>query len=422
MKKGNVVLLLMFILSLLSISGGKVVEKELKNGSKIIIEQTKGEGIVAGILFLKGGQHGEKLKGETNLLFTLLLKGSKRFPTSYEVSLPFEKYGGQIYASSGEDFSEIGFTTTVEGLKEAFEVLKDILSNPLFKEEDLEREKRNTIVAIRSKRERGFSFAMEHLRKLTYKGSPYEISPSGLEEDISKVKREDLIRRMKEVIVGGNAVLVLVGDFKKEDVLPLAEELLTSLPEGNIELFSSRDVPKEDKVVKVKREGTQATVLCAFGAPPKDSDEYYAFKVFTSLLGDGMTSLLFKELRERKGYAYATFAFYPTRYAMPRLFAYVGTSPEKSESALADLIDIVKNPNFSEEDIKIAKNKIVGDFLLDHQTRLRRAWYLGFYEVMGLGWETDKKYTERIMGVSEKEIKGVIERYIKNHHCVVVEP
>ncbi|MDQ7083381.1 MAG: pitrilysin family protein [Aquificota bacterium] len=328
--------------------------------------------------------------GVTHLLFTLLLKGSKRFPSSYDVSLPFERYGGYIYSSSADDFSEIGFSTKVEGLDEALEVLEDVIKNPLLREEDLERERKNTIIAIRSKRERGMEFAMEHLRKLTYKGTPYETSPLGTEESVKSITREDLINRLNQIRRGGNIVVSVVGDLEAERVVERISSIFRDLPPGGIEEDIILNPVKEDRVIRVKREGTQATILCAFTGPQKGSDDYFAFKVLASILGDGMTSKLFAELREKKGYAYATYAFYPTRVHSPRLFAYIGTSPEKKEDALRDLIAVIRDPEITGEEVRIAKNKIVGDFLLDHQTRIRQAWYLGFYEVMDLGWRMDR--------------------------------
>ncbi len=416
-------LLKLLLVMLISMSfGGSVVEKTLPNGVKLIVKETKGKGIVSAVVFFRGGQNGEKLPGETHLLFTLLLKGSKNFPTSYEVSLPFEKFGGYIYSSSGNDFSEIGFSTKAEGLETALKVIKDIIQNPLLREEDIEREKNNTIVAIRSKRERGMELAMEHLRKLTYGGAPYETSPLGTEESVLKISKKDLLRRLEELKKGKNLVVALVGDIPTDQALTLLEETFSDTPEGELKIRGDLKPIQEDKVVRVKREGTQATILCAFNAPPKDSEDYFTFKVLASALGDGMTSKLFQELREKRGYAYATYAFYPTRLWSPRLFAYIGTSPEKKENALKDMVSLIKNPELTEKDIELAKNKIVGDFLLDHQTRLRQAWYLGFYEVMELGWEMDNLFPEKIKEVELPRVEEAVKTYIDKYHCVVVEP
>ena len=415
-------LLCVFLLIGLSFGGVRVVEKTLPNGIKLIVKETKGKGIVSGVIFFRGGQHRELKKGETHLLFTLLLKGSENYPTSYEVSLPFENYGGYIYSSSADDFSEIGFATRAEGLEEGLRVIKDILERPLLREEDIEREKKNTIVAIRSKRERGMEFAMENLRKITYAGTPYETSPLGTEESVASITREDLLKRLSELRKGGNMVVSVVGDVPAQKLLGVLEETFSWIEKGELELVDKENPVKESSVVRVKREGTQATILCAFNAPPKSSEDYFAFKVLSSALGDGMTSILFRELREKKGYAYATYAFYPTRVSSPRLFAYIGTSPEKKEEALRDMVSLVMNPDLREEDVELAKRKIVGDFLLDHQTRLKQAWYLGFYEIMGFGWKMDEEFPKRIEEIDTEGVRRSVSRYVNAYHCVVVEP
>ncbi len=415
-------IILLALLVNLSFGGGKVYEEVLPNGLKILYKETEGKGIASGVVFFKGGQNGEKVKGETYFLFTLLLKGSKNYPSSYDVSLPFEKYGGYIYSSSGDDFSEIGFTTKVEGFDEALKVLLDVIENPLLREEDIEREKKNTLVAIRSKRERGMEFAMEHLRKLTYRNTPYETSPMGTEESVSTIERKDLVRRLDEIRRGGNMVVSVVADLPAEKAVPLLKEVFGKFRKGEFRIKEEDVTIEKDEVVRVKREGSQATILCAFNAPKRKSEEYFPFKVLTSALGEGMTSKLFRELREKKGYAYATYAFYPTRFSAPRLFTYIGTSPKKKEDALRDMIALVRDPELREEDVETAKRKIIGDFLLDHQTRLRQAWYLGFYEVMGFGWRMDEDYPKRIEKVNLGEVRTVAKKYIGNYHCVIVEP
>jgi predicted Zn-dependent peptidase len=85
-------------------------------------------------------------------------------------------------------------------------------------------------------------------------------------------------------------------------------------------------------------------------------------------------------------------------------------------------VEVVKNTDITPEDIELAKNKIVGDFLLAHQTRARQAWYLGFFEIMGFGWKMDEEYPERIKKVSFDDVIKVREKYLKKEHCVVVEP
>ena len=414
------IIVLIFLINF-SFGGGKVQEYLMPNGAKLILKETKGRGIVSGVILIKGGTHGEEKRGVTNFMATLLTKGTKSY-SSYEIASTFEDYGGSIYTSVADDYIEIGFSTKVEALKKAFDVIKSMIVEPNFSQEDIERERRNIIQSIRSRRERGQELASDTLRRITYKGSTYQINPLGTEEDLLSITREDIIKRWKQVIFSKNTVLSLVGDFKKEDVILMVKDFLTSLPEGEF-YFSTAEVPMRENLLEiVKRPGSQATILCAFDAPDFKGEEYFAFKVLDSILGDGMSSKLFRELREKRGYAYAVYSAYPTRLYSPRLTAYIGTSPEKREDALRDMVEVVKKVEITSEDVELAKNKITGDFLIAHQTRLRQAWYLAFFEIMGFGWKMDEEYPDKIRNVSFEDVIRVRDKYLNFHHCVVVEP
>ncbi len=414
------IILVLFILSL-SFGGARVQEYILEKGVKLILKETKGKGIVSGVVFIKSGTHGEEKRGLTNLTALLLTKGTKSY-SSYQIASTFEDYGGSVYASASDDYVEIGFSTKLEGLREGLLVIRSMLTEPSFSHEDVQREKQNLLQAIRSRRESGQELAVDALRRLTYKGSNYEVVPLGLEEDVKSISREDIVRRWKQILRSKNVVVSLVGDFKTEEVLPMLKEVFSEIPEGEYAI-NPVEIPMErDLLDRVKRPGSQATVMCAFDAPDFKGEEYFAFKVLDAVLGDGMTSKLFKELREKRGYAYAVYSTYPTRLSSPRLITYIGTSPEKKEDALRDMVSLVKEVQITPEDVELAKNKIVGDFLLSRQTRSRQAFYLGFFEVMGFGWKMDGQYTDRIRAVSFEEVQKVREKYLKVHHCVVVEP
>ncbi|MGB9874366.1 MAG: M16 family metallopeptidase, partial [Hydrogenobacter sp.] len=233
---------------------------------------------------------------------------------------------------------------------------------------------------------------------------------------------EDMLKRWKDILKGGNVVVSIVGDMKFQELEDMLKPILLEMPAGTLDLSKKDIYIQSDQIQRIKRPGAQATIVCAFNAPNIEDKDYYSFKVLVSALGNGMTSKLFKELREKSGYAYATYAYYPTRYFSPRMFAYVGTSPEKSQSALEDLIKVVQSSELTQEDVKLAKNKLIGDFLLDHQTRLKQAWYLGFYEIMGLGWKMDELYPDKINSVEYHQVLEVQKKYLGKHQCVVVEP
>jgi len=161
--------------------------------------------------------------------------------------------------------------------------------------------------------------------------------------------------------------------------------------------------------------------MCGYDAPlPIDKNEYFAFKVLNAILGNGMSSILFKILREEKGYAYAVNSSISTNIYCSKMIAYIGTSVEKSQSALEDLNDIIKNLEIDEEDITLAKQKLIGNFSLEHQTRFSKSYTMGYYELIGLGKNAFFDYKNLVNKVSKEDIEHVYKTYINHHKCVVV--
>jgi hypothetical protein len=87
------------------------------------------------------------------------------------------------------------------------------------------------------------------------------------------------------------------------------------------------------------------------------------------------------------------------------------------------MLKVTQEYPFGEKDVEIAKRKLIGDWLMDHQTRLRQSWYLGWFETIGLGFEMDSKFTDLIRGTSYREVLEVREKFVDHlHHCVAVKP
>ncbi len=421
------ILLLIFSVSSYAKDGGKkVIKDKLDNNTVIIFKETKGKGIIAGTIFIKGGsiEDPEEKKGLTNLTFRLLLKGTKNYDFSSFHQL-FEDSGGYISTSAGDEYSTIEFAVKVEDFEEALKRIHDMIHNPIFPEDKLQQEKLNTIAQIKAKKEEGFSYAFEELRKEIYKNTPYQYSTLGEIEDIEKISVEDIKKRWKELLKGGRFIVSFVGDTDYKSVKNIIKTTFSDLEKSDYS-YPYIDVQIKGKKCKtLTREGTQTTIVVAYNAPKAKEKYYFAFKVLNGILGNGFTSRLFQELREKRGLAYAVGSFYPTRINVGNLFVYIGTAPENTEKALEGIYQVVESikNGVSKEEIKTAKEKFIGHYLLDHQTRAKQAWYLGWFETVGFGYEMDEKYVDYIKNVEEKDIKEAWDKFIpRGSFCVIVKP
>jgi len=376
--------------------------------------------IVAINIFLKGGAMDEPIKGLTNITTSLIGKKTTS-KTSQEINEVFENIGGFLRFKTYGDFITISIATKKANIKESIDTLKDILTNSVFEEETLEIEKQHALSTIKSRKERPFDFAFDNLRKILYKNTPYEISSLGTEESVKSISLEDVKKRYADILKKEPIISVVADNLEDEDLETIKSVLdIFSKSQGTPPANICPKVDK-DEVINIKRGGAQASIMCGYDAPlPIDKNEYFAFKVLNAILGNGMSSILFKILREEKGYAYAVNSSISTNIYCSKMIAYIGTSVEKSQSALEDLNDIIKNLEIDEEDITLAKQKLIGNFSLEHQTRFSKSYTMGYYELIGLGKEAVFDYKNLVNKVSKEYIKHVYKTYINHHKCVVV--
>lgn len=425
MKKNLIIFSLIISIFHLSYSGDDSLERCFINNFKCILKQTKGPGIISGAIYILGGSVEDPVgkRGLTNLTLKVLLKGSKNLD-SYQINRFFEDSGGFISVSTSEEYSTIEFSVKTEDFKNAIGIINDILNNPSFEQEKLNIEKQNTKAQLKSNKESGISYGIEKLREIAFDDTPYEVSPLGKEQEIDNITVEDLKSRWKQLYDTKRFIFSIVGDMEISSI----KEALSGVIIDNTTDYEPKKLNisiKATQCQNFKREGSQSTILVMYNAPQVDQSDYPKFKVLNSILGDGFTSKLFQELREKKGYAYAVGSFYSPRPGFGYMVLYIGTSPEKTEYALNDMKEIISNfPNMiTEEDLKTAKEKLIGSFLMNHQTRLKQASYLGLFEAIGLGYEYDSKFKDLINDVKLQDIVELYNRYLpKESACVIVRP
>ncbi len=409
-------------------NGGNILIKEtLDNKVVIIYKETKGTGIIAGSIFFRGGsiEDPEGKKGLTNLTFKLLLKGTKNYDF-ISLNKLFEDSGGYISTSITEEYSTIEFALRTKDFEEGLKRVKDLILNPLFPEEKLKQEKINVISQIKAKKEEGFSYAYDQLKKIIYKNTPYQYPVLGEIEDVESIDVNDLKKRWEEITQGSRIVVSVVGDLPFEKSKKILKDTFSAVKNKKNFQYPKYDLKITGESCKtLKREGAQSTIIIAYNAPTAKEKEYFSMKILNGIIGTGFTSRLFQELREKRGLAYAVASFFPTRINMGRFFAYIGTAPQNTEEALKGLREVIGNyqSGLTDEELKTAKEKIIGHFLLDHQTRAKQSWYLGWFETIGLGYEMDLNYTKHIQDVKKEDVISAWKKFIpQGNACVIVEP
>jgi zinc protease len=160
-------------------------------------------------------------------------------------------------------------------------------------------------------------------------------------------------------------------------------------------------------------------------APALTDADYAAVKVLGSLLGGGMASRFFSELRDKQGLAYTTTLRYPTRVEQSMVVAQLGTAPEnaaKAEAALQAELARIQRESPTDDELRVAQAYLLGTLAMDRRTNARQAWYLAAYEQAGVGHEFLDRYPQSVRAVTAADVQRVARRYLSVLRTVIVAP
>jgi len=426
--------LLTFVLMILSLGfcyGGNdkmflkdgIKKIQLKNGITLIYKYTEPLPIVSVNIFIKLGSINEpkdKL-GLTNLTQILLTKGTKK-RTSNQIAIEIESMGGDLGASASEDYSNVSLTITKKYFSKAMELLSDVFLNPTFPEEELQKELVVVDASIRSRQDHIFNVSYDLLRKNLYGEHPYAELSIGTTETIKNIKRDDIVNWHEKYYGLENIIFVVVGNVSCNEVKNAIEKYFSDIPKGEIPEEKIPLVQPSKKSVVEKKKFEQAYLMFGFITPEMSDEDYTKLKVLNTYLGSGMNSVLFQELREKEGLGYEVHSFYPSRKDKSHFVIYIGldkSSVEKAKDKILKILEEIKSQPVQDEKLKEAKTYLTGTYLLDHQTVSKQAWYLGWWEITGRGYEYDQKYITDIEEIKSSDLQEVAKKYFSDNYVMV---
>lgn len=395
---------------LTTVQADSTVVRTFPNGMKWIHRGVTHNRILAFQLFVPGGiiQEPMERSGLTQLMTAAMVKGTSR-RSALVLAQEMEILGASFGVDAQPDAVAVGGQVTVDKWAKTFDLFEDVLLHPSFPEAEVDKERAALLNAIHTNDEHIFNVAEELFRKNLFGEHPYGRPDEGTEESVSKLTRDDLVAWHKRQISPRGSVLVTVGN------VPLSA--FTKRVEAFARVWASTEsagakeaplsYPVAHRVAEDEKPFEQSYLMVGYPAPSVDSSSYPAVKLINALLGGGMSSPLFRVVREEGTLAYEVSSFYPSRREGSSFVVYAGMDPKNlglaEEKVRSVLADFVAHP-VSAQDLEDAKNYIRGHFLMDHQTNGRLAWYLGWWEFLGKGYAYDTRYAGDISKISADEI------------------
>jgi len=388
----------------------------LPNGIVVLVTENPTADIIAARCFFAGGERMETptKAGLTHLAASLMTRGTAQY-SSLEIAEQVESIGASLGTESSSDYFVLSLKTISSDFHDMLLLGSEILRSPSFPASELDLERRLTIQSIRAQQERPFTIAYDRLQRLMYGDHPYGFSSLGTEESISAITRDHLIEFHQHQFRPEQMVVSIAGKISPKQAIAIVEEAFGDWRSSSQPTVISTSTPQFQPLLVTHEQDTQqAIIVIGYPAPAVSSPDYAALKIISTYLGNGLSSRLFVELREKRGLAYEVSAFYPTRLETSQFVAYIGTASQNTGTALEGLrheCERLANVSLTEEELKICKSKLLGQYALGKQTNGQIAQVYGWYEVMGLGLEFDRQFVEAISAVTEADVQNAAQKY-----------
>lgn len=401
----------------------------LDNGITLIVIENQAADLIAGRIFLKNtGARWEKREkaGLFHLLAATLTKGTRNY-SSVEIAEKVESVGAGLGADAGADYFVMSLKTITADFSEILALVGEILRFPSFAQNEVELEKHLTQQSIRSQQEQPFNIAFSQLREAMYPNHPYGLSLLGTEESVAQLTRSDLKTCHQTHFRPDQMIISLSGHITVAEAVNLVESVFHDWTSPSSETVQLNLTPIQvNPSQKITMQDTQQSIVMLgyLGASVKDED-YASLKLLNTYLGNGLSSRLFVELREKRGLAYDVSSFYPTRLDLSQFVIYMGTAPQNTAIAIEGLrteAERLCHVELTPEELQSAKNKLLGQYALGKQTNAEMAQLFGWYETLDLGIDFDTLFQEQISNVTPEMAQKVANRYLKQPYLSLVGP
>lgn len=396
----------------------KFQKKKLKNGITVLFEERDLPLVCYSISNPFGGAYEtSEVKGVAHLFEHLLFTGTKT-RTHEDISGEVEKKGGVLNAFTAQDVTTYFVKMPSEHIDIGIEIIHDILKNPTFPAEKLEKEKRVVIEEIKMFHDDPEKRAYELLESSLYE-KPFGEGIIGSAETVKSLSREKIINIFKENYAPENFIVTIVGkaDFKK-----ICEKLEKDFKPSK-KSYSHIKIKLKNENKTEEREGIdQAQLLIGMHAPQED-EKQKALEILNAYLAGGLSSKLFLEIRENHGLAYTVRGSIEREKNYSYYSIYAGTTPEALEKVKNLVIEGFKNvEKMSDKELEESKQRLIGIRRVATEESLNAMQRLIFEEISTGKAENYYNYDEKINSITLSQVKQIAKEIIKNYSVAILKP
>lgn len=400
--------------------------RTLPNGATLIVSEQRNLPIVMMAATIDAGSRLDPpgREGLANLTAELLTEGTATRSAS-EISETVDFIGASLGSQADSDQAGVSMSVLGKDLASGVALLADVLQNPSFPDEEIERRREATIAGIRAEEERPGIVAAKAFQRALFGAGPYGHPVEGTLQSVARLTREEIQSFFARYYRPDRTIITVVGDVSVSEIETRLASALASWKQGaELAPAAATSYVPEQRLVTIDKSVTQANIVLGHRGITRDSPDYYAIKVMNYILGGGgFSSRLLDSIRTQRGLAYSVASFFTANKA-PGSFQVVmqtknASASEAIERARAE-IDRIRNEPVTDREIAEAKLYLTGSFPLQLDSNREIASFLSQVEFFGLGRDYGETYASRINAVTKEEVLRVAQQYLRPDEIIMV--
>ncbi len=383
----------------------KFQKKILDNGLTVLFEQRDVPVSTVMLAVRYGAAHeSNKEKGMAHFMEHLCFKGTDK-RNAKQIAEAVESVGGDLNAFTHEEITAYHVKLPSNHLDIAMDVIFDIFFNANFPEEEVVKEANVICEEIKMYKDNPRAHTLDKVKENLYE-KPFGDFIGGSQENVRGMTREKLFNKHYEIYVPKNSILCVVGNNNLEDIISIVEKLIGAFEKDEVKEIILPEIVKKNSRTSEKRAGIeQMNLALGFHFPHSGGNSRYAAELFSMILGHGMSSKLFTEVREKRGLVYGVKTDLDLGGNYGYMIIWAGTDPEKEKEVIdICLKEFEKMKDITEEELKNAKLQVIGCRDVESEGSSETAVNLIMEEIRSNS-EDYYEYEKKINSVTLEDIK-----------------